>query len=437
LCLWGGIDAAEGEKALRSATAGISAARGGCPKRSTGSFLDTCHTPRIASVLRISAANPFLCLGGFQVPAAATPYLTAGVALLSAGVICAGPVEVPAERIAGQSYQLTAASTALTAGAVAAGEPSLANVPANLLTMFLSIPAWQVQAMDRFADAMIATGSWQVWGPTNVFGFDEQDPPKLKAVIDMMMPFQPFSSVLGEQASWWAKANLPMDAGCAARPGACPDLNALLDAMFKVPMTRLNEGYRFPIVTNPFTGAPTSWSGQYVKLDPGAAFAALAAYLTGPPQTVASVSPDEASAAMAKASKAVADAFNPFVPNSEWFNPEQTGLAPVFRAAAPNFCRSCDTENLYDNPWLYDNYRPNSGPAPSAAVVETAGVRDAAPEVSDPEPETAAALDIVDAAEAPTEPRKTSFAADRPRRSGSAETTTRPAAAREARRSAP
>jgi hypothetical protein len=279
----------------------------------------------------------------------------------------------------------------------------------------------------------------------------------------MMMPIQPFSSVLGEQASWWAKANLPMDAGCAAKPGACPDLNALLNAMFKVPTTRLNEGYQFPIVTNPFTGAPTSWSGQYVKLDPGAAFAALTSYLTGPPQTIASVSPDEASAAISKVSKAVADAFDPFVPNSEWFNPEQTGLAPVFRAAAPNFCRSCDTENLYDNPWLYDNYRPNSGPAPSAAVADTAAVRDAAPEVSDveletavaldvvdvaeapsaavadtaavrdavpevsdPEPETAVALDVVDVAEAPTEPRETSFAADRPRRSGSPETTDEP-----------
>jgi hypothetical protein len=355
--------------------------------------------------------------------AAVTSYLTAGVALLSAGVMCAGPVEVPAERIVGD-YQLTAASTALTAGAVAAGEPSPANVAANLLTMFLSIPAWQVQAVDRFADAMIATGSWQVWGPTNVFGFDEQDPPKLQAVIDMMMPIQPVSTVLGEQASWWAKANLPMNAGCAAKPGACPDLNALSDGMFKVPATRLYEGYQFPTVTNPFTGTPTSWSGEYVKLDPGAAYTALTAYLTGPPQTVASVSPEEASAAMSKAAKAVADAFDPFVPNSEWFNPEQTGLAPVFRAAALTFCRSCDAENLYDNPWLYDNYRPNTGPAPSAVVADTAPVRDAAPDVSDPEPEMASA-NKVDVADAPTEPRTTGRAADRPNRSGSRETPTR------------
>ena len=370
-------------------------------------------------------------------PVATTPYLSAGVALLSAGVMFAGPVEGPAERrITGQNYQLVAASTAVTAGAVGVGEPSLSNVPANLLTMFLSIPAWQVQAMDRFADAMIATGSWQVWGPTNVFGFDEQDPPKLRALIDMMMPIQPLSSVLGEQASWCAKANLPMNAGCAAAPGACPDVNAMLDVMFKVPTAQLYEGYRFAAVTNPFTGEPTSWSGEYVKLDPSGADTALMAYLTGPPQTVASVSPDEASAAMSKASKAVADAFDPFVPDSEWFNPEQTGLAPVFRAVAPNFCRSCDAEKPYDNPWLYDNYRSNSVPAPSTAVADAAAVRDAAPDVSDPEPETAAAVDIVDVAEAPTAPRKTRLATERPRRSGSPETTTRAAAVREARRSA-
>ncbi len=351
-------------------------------------------------------------------PAAATPYLTAGIALLSAGVIGATPVEGAAEKIVGHSYQFTAASTALTASAVAVGEPSPANVPANLLTLLLSIPAWEIQAMDRFADVMIETGSWQVWGPTNVLGFDELDPPKLKAVIDMMMPIQPFSSVLGDQASWWAKANLPMNAGCAARPGACPDLKALLDVTFKVPTTQLYEGYRFPAVTNPFTGEPTSWSGQYVKLDPGGAFAALTSYLTGPPQTVASVSFDQASATVAKATKAVNDAFFPFVPNSEWYNPEQTGLASAFRAASPNFCRSCDPDNLYDNPWLYDNYRPNSGPAPSAAVADTAAVSDVAPDAAEP----AAAAPVAG------ELRVAGPAAVRP--SGTPERTPRPAAAR-------
>ncbi len=291
---------------------------------------------------------------------AVRPYLATGVAALSVAAVSLTPMEADgaSDRSSVQSYRLTAAS-----------EPSLANVPANLLTLILSIPAWEIQAMDRFADAMIATGSWQVWGPTNVFGFDEQDPPKLKAFIDMMMPVAPFSAALGDELSWWAKANLPMNAGCAARPGACPDLNALLDSMFKVPMSQLHEGYQFPVVTNPFTGQPTSWSGQYVKVDRWGAFTALGAYLTGPRQSVASVTLAEASAVVSKTAKAIADAYNPFVPNSEWFNSEQTGLAPALRALAPNFCRSCDPDNLYDNPWLYENYRSPSVPPASAAVV--------------------------------------------------------------------
>lgn len=291
---------------------------------------------------------------------AVRPYLGAGIAALSIAAVSLTPIEAAAttDRTSVQSYRLTAAS-----------EPSLANVPANLLTLILSIPAWEIQAMDRFADAMIATGSWQVWGPTNVLGFDEQDPPKLKAVIDMMIPVAPFSAALGDEVSWWAKANLPMNAGCAARPGACPALNALLDSMFKVPMSRLHGGYQFPAVINPFTGGPTSWSGQYVKVDPWGAFAALGAYLTGPRQSVATVTLAEASAVVSKTAKAIADAYNPFVPNSEWFNPEQTGLAPAFRTLAPTFCRSCDPDNPYDNPWLHDNYRPESVPPASAAVV--------------------------------------------------------------------
>lgn len=325
------------------------------------------------------------------------PYLGAGIAVLSVAAVSLTPIEAAAtsNRTAVQSYRLTAAS-----------EPSLANVPANLLTLVLSIPAWEIQAMDRFADAMIATGSWQVWGPTNVLGFDEQDPPKLKAVIDMMMPVAPFSAALGDELSWWARANLPMNAGCAARPGACPDVNALLDSMFKVPMSRLHAGYQFPAVTNPFTGGPTSWSGQYVKVDPWGPFTALGAYLTGPRQSVAAVTLAEASAVVSKTAKAIVDAYDPFVPNSEWFNPEQTGLAPAFRALAPTFCRSCDPDNPYDNPWLYDNYRPESVPPASAAVVAAEVGGTAA--VANP--------DAADSLDEPADVRPTNFAVEAPER---------------------
>lgn len=367
---------------------------------------------------------------------AVRPYLATGVAALSVASFSLTPGEAAAatDRTSVQSYRLTAAS-----------EPSLANVPANLLTLVLSIPAWEIQAMDRFADAMIATGSWQVWGPTNVFGFDEQDPPKLKAVIDMMVPVAPFSAALGDELSWWAKANLPMNTGCAARPGACPDLNALLNNMFKVPMSRLHEGYQFPVVTNPFTGEPTSWSGQYAKVEPWGAFTALGAYLTGPRQSVAAVTLAEASAVVSKTAKAIADAYDPFVPNSEWFNPEQTGLAPAFRAFAPNFCRSCDPDNLYDNPWLYENYRPESVPPASAAVV-AASVGDTLAEAepdSVPIPDASVAVDdtkFADEAAEPTTQRRPAGLETRraPRAAGawdSADRTPRQGSARAAARS--
>ncbi|MCB0949631.1 MAG: hypothetical protein KDB44_10195, partial [Mycobacterium sp.] len=313
---------------------------------------------------------------------AVRPYLTTGVALVGASVISAAPLAPPPapDRISDQQVSLTAASTqicpqgpatplcggleGLSAGRLTNArpgvEPSLLYASQNLLNAFLSLPAWEIQAMDRFADAMRATGSWQVWSPTNVFGFDEQDPAKLQAYIDMLIPFQPFSSVLGEHLSWWARANLPMNAGCAALPGACPDPDALLDGMFTVPMSQLYSGYTFPTVTNPFTGEETSWSGQHVQLDPWEPFTSSWEWLVAPPQPVETVSLGEAFDTTQKLITSVFASYYPFVQNSEWYNDEQTALAPLFRALAPILCENCDPDNPYDNPWLYENYPPNT-----------------------------------------------------------------------------
>ncbi len=285
-----------------------------------------------------------------------------GVGLVSVGV-AVSPVAAPTlnPRVSAQAYTLTASS-------------ALLNVPVNMLNMVLSMPAWEIQAMNRLADAMIGTGSWQVWGPTNVFGFDEWDPPKLAGVLDMMMPVQPFSSVLGDQVNWWAKANFPMNAGCAAAPGACPDFGALLNNTLKVPLSKLTTGYQFPAVTNPFTLQPTSWSGQTVKLDPGAAFSSLWNYLTSEPTGVQTAPIGDYFTIPFKLAKSVFDAFYPFVQNSEWFNP-RTPFSWAFRALAPLTCPSCGPEP-YDNPWLNENYPPKPaatrGPAPAATVAAVA-----------------------------------------------------------------
>lgn len=296
---------------------------------------------------------------------AARSVLAAGAAVMSVGVVSAAPGAAPVltQRMSAQAYTLTASS-------------ALLNIPLNLLNMALSMPAWEVQAMNRLADAMIGTGSWQVWGPTNVFGFDEWDPPKLAGVIDMMMPVQPFSSVLADQINWWAKANLPMNPGCAATSGACPDFGALVSGFLKVPASQLNDGYQFPAVFNPFTLKPTSWSGQYVKLDPGAALSSLWNYLSGDPQGVQTAPIGDFFTVPLKLVRSVFDAFYPFVQNSEWFNP-QTPFSWAFRALAPVTCPSCGPEP-YDNPWL-QNYPPKpaatrNAPAPAAAVDTAASV---------------------------------------------------------------
>lgn len=334
-------------------------------------------------------------------PAAVRPYVTAGVALVGASVISVTPIQpIPvAERSITQEYSLTAASsptcapgslsalcgdtggaalpTALPLAALGT-DPSLLYVPINLLNMALSIPAWEIQAMDRFADAMIGTGSWQVWGPTNVFGFDEWDPPKLQGFVDMLIPIKPFSSVIGEDLSWWARANLPMNSGCAALPGACPNLGGLLGSMFKVSLLDLYEGYTFPAAgeegsTNPFTGEPVSWAGQTVKLEPFGAFTSMWDYLTAPPTGPETVPLSDYFSVPAKLGKALFDSFYPFVQNSEWYNDEQTNFAPLFRALAPLLCPSCTPgQPVYDNPWLYDNYPPNQQTTTLAAATAPA-----------------------------------------------------------------
>lgn len=331
-------------------------------------------------------------------PAAVRPHITAGVALVGASVISVTPIHPVsfAERSVTQEYSLTAASTttcapdlplcsdpatgaalpaALSPAALSASS-SLAYVPINLLNMALSVPAWEIQAMDRFADAMIGTGSWQVWGPTNVFGFDEWDPPKLKAFVDMLMPIYPFSKVVGQDLSWWAQANLPMNSGCAALPGACPDLGALLNSMFKVSLLDLYKGYTFPTsgegVTNPFTGDTVEWAGTPVKIEPFGAFTSIWDYLTAKPTGPETVPLADYFRVPAKLGKALFDSFYPFVQNSEWYNDQQTGLAPLFRALAPLLCPSCTPgKPVYDNPWLYDNYPPNNPVADESTTPAT------------------------------------------------------------------
>ena len=276
-------------------------------------------------------------------------YVTVGVALVGASVITATPIEPPPTdmRVASAEVRL------------AASVADIANVPANLFSAIASIPANEVQALDRFADAMLATGSWDVWSPTNVFGFDAVDRERLKAIVDLMVPFPALSSVIGEWLSVWSQANLPMNAGCAALPGACPDPAAMLNSMFQVSVLQLFTGYTFPEVVNPFDGSHPEWSEQHVDLDPLEPFTAVMDYLLAPPSEVETVSLEQTLATFAKLAQSLWVGFYPFVQDSEWFNPDTTGFAYLFRPLAPVLCQDCDPDSPYDSPWLYENYDPH------------------------------------------------------------------------------
>ena len=353
---------------------------------------------------------------------AVRPYLTAGVALAGAGVFAVSPstqvgaqiqtadtqvrlvaavssTDCVVDTAGGQCGDAMPTSTSGVAELPTLPETSILYAPINLFNAFLSIPANEVAAMDRFADAMLGTGSWQVWGPNNVFGFDQWDPPRLKAMIDMLVPFPAFSTVLGNQTAAWAQANLPMNAGCAAMPGACPDLSALLKSMFKVPMSEFydEDGYTFGEVVNPFTGEVMPWSGTTVKFEPFEPVKAMTDSLFAKPTGPKFVSLQQTFATIAKVAKSLWLGFYPFVQNSEWYNKDQTGMAPLFKALAPLLCGNCNPDQPYDNPWLYEKYQPHT---PSdAAATETAALAPAATEV------TATKLDAAAPPAAPEHPK--------------------------------
>ena len=198
------------------------------------------------------------------------PYATAGVALVGAGLIAVGPV-TPTPH----ATMVRDADVALTG--------SVANIPANALLAALNTPANLVFGIQRFADAMAASGSWEVSQPNNVWGWDPANPEMLEGFVDMLVPFPALSTPLGEHLNWWAAANLPMYAGCAFE---CPDPIGMLKSMFTVPMWKFYspEGYTFGEVINPVDGKPTAWSGQTVKLDRFEVIKSVADYFTGEPQ---------------------------------------------------------------------------------------------------------------------------------------------------------
>ena len=318
-------------------------------------------------------------------PAAVRSYLTAGVALMGAGVITAAQI-VPSldeaeTRVLEAAVSLAAAVGAaqpcsgyLTDGCDILATPSyspvaldpsgsMANVPVNLLNAVISIPRAFVDAVNDLSYSLEVTGNWWVYTPTNVLGFDPADPPKITALANLAIPFKPLSNAVGDHLAWWARANLPMNAGCTGSVGpACADPAAILSQMFLAPSWVLNAGYQFPDSNNPVSdaegeigeeipgseGQQTPWSGAYVKLDPADPVNSVLNYLMADPatNTPATVTLTEISATLDRFGKALDLAFNPFVPRSfllkGW---PYTALTPLFLPFVPTLCPTCDPEN--------------------------------------------------------------------------------------------
>lgn len=360
-------------------------------------------------------------------PAVARSYVSTGVALAGAFAVTAAqlvpPVHEAETRMVRAAVSLTAAGGACSgyntdgcdiwapqAYTPVALNPngSAANIAANIVNAVASIPRAYVNALNDLSYSLEQTGSWWVYSPTNALGFDPADPLKLAALVNLSIPFAPLSHAIGDQLSWWARANLPTNPGCTGNVGpTCADFGAILNVMFKAPLRTLAAGYQFPVIYDPIsdaegaagqeipgsTGAELPWSGAYVKFNLADAFNSVSNYLKSDPalNKPERVTGAEFAAALARLGAASKLGFYPFVPKSfllkGW---PYTALTPLFTPFIKQLCPTCDPANP-GGPGL-DVTSP--GPQPPAAAAVAAPSVDA----------TTVAATSVDATPAQTKP---------------------------------
>jgi len=297
-------------------------------------------------------------------PVASLPYVSAGVALVGASVIAVTPITPLQPEITRAELEVRLAAA------------SIANVPANLINAVLSLPMAEIQGIQRFADAMEASGSWWVYTPVNVLGWDPANFEMTKGLVDALLPFQALSGPLGTQLNWWLAANLPMHEGCSGLP-PCTDPAGMLGSMFTVGPWEFYDadGYTFPTIFNPVsehegemgqelgeTGDEVDWSGEQVILDPFEPFTSVVNYLMADPGEVTFPTFEQAATAVTSLFRALWITWYPFVPQSYMWQPESQLLAPLFRAFAPILCPSCNPEDPFLPPEPSDpSLTPDSG----------------------------------------------------------------------------
>lgn len=247
----------------------------------------------------------------------ARSYLTAGAALMSAGVIAVSPAAQPPSGVPStdRDVRLAAAVTttcqpvvgsscgtgpspAPTASSAASAAQSamssawnipanmlidLANAPYNLLVAlgagnvqlgsqpdggFSFQPTTQGVTLDQPAGSVVGltadlnyAGNWWLYSPSNVLGTDLGDVPRYEALINVLLPFPALSVPLGNMVAAIAASQLPMDPGCGGTgPGTCDDPNAILSKSLNLQnVVDLFSpgGYTFPKEVDPITCSST------------------------------------------------------------------------------------------------------------------------------------------------------------------------------------
>jgi hypothetical protein len=353
--------------------------------------------------------------------AAVRSYLTAGVALVGAGIVTAAGVVPPLQNSEARVVERAVTLAAAVGGACSSYNiegcdiwapqsytpvtynPNAGlwrNVPANLVNAVISIPRALVDGLNELSYGFEVTGSWWVYTPTNVLGFDPADPPKVSALMNLLIPFKPLSQPLGEGLTWWARANLTMNEGCTGTAGpVCPDPNALLATMFQVPTTSMINGFRFPDVipdpVSPLEGSmgnplpadypgnidrQVPWAGAYVQLNPLDPEYSVLNYLKADPSTnrPERVTFAEVASSLTRFVKASKLDFYPFVPMSfllkGW---PYTALTPLFKPFLPWLCPDCNPLNPAWPPGATEQPWPSAtvpAPVPAPAPAEASAV---------------------------------------------------------------
>lgn len=390
-------------------------------------------------------------------PAAVRPYVTAGMALVGASVISVTPIQPPVEpqaRAAYDAYSLTASAFGpLPGGAydgsgdgvacsgyhtdqcdinapqtytpivVDTNDWAFRNILPNLGNAVISVPRAYLDALNDVAYSMEITGSWWVYTPTNVLGYDQADPPKITSITNLLIPFQALSNPLGEHLSWWAKANLPMNVGCTGTaPPTCQDANAHLKGMFTAPIWDLIAGYTFPALNNPVSGAegeageeipdsegtPVPWSGARVQINPYDPVYSVINYLFRDPELnrPTPITFTEVTQTLGRLASGLVQDFYPFVPGSfMWKGYPYTLVTPFIKPFVKILCPSCDPEHPED-PTPLDGELPPSSEDDEADTTVTSLLASAklAPEATaEAATEAEAATAEVAAAAAPVE----------------------------------